>query len=55
MENLENRQLLAYSFTSFDVPGATETHAAGINDAGRIVGYYEDFIEAIAFSTFAER
>ncbi len=40
VENLENRHLLAYSFASFDVPGATETHAAGINDAGRIVGYY---------------
>jgi len=31
-----------YVITSFDVPGATETSAYGINNAGTVVGYYAD-------------
>jgi hypothetical protein len=27
-----------YSFTTIDVPGATQTEAFGINDSGQIVG-----------------
>ena len=30
------------AFTSIDVPGATQTLATGINDAGQIVGQYND-------------
>jgi uncharacterized membrane protein len=30
------------SFTTIDVPGASSTHAAGINDSGQIVGYFVD-------------
>ena len=40
-EAMESRCLLAYSFTSIDVPGASTSPAYGINDAGQIVGYYE--------------
>jgi probable HAF family extracellular repeat protein len=29
-----------YSFTTIDVPGATDTSAWGINDSGQIVGYH---------------
>src|SRR5215468_2405321 len=29
-----------YTFTTFDVPGATVTHAFGINDVGQIVGSF---------------
>jgi probable HAF family extracellular repeat protein len=29
-----------YSYTTFDVPGATNTFAKGINDAGQVVGYF---------------
>src|SRR5215470_10683204 len=32
----------AYTFTSFDVPGATLTHVNGINARGDIVGWYLD-------------
>lgn len=32
----------SYTFTSVDVPGATVTEAHGINDAGQIVGAYQD-------------
>lgn len=28
-----------YTFTTFDVPGATDTIASGINDGGQIVGW----------------
>jgi hypothetical protein len=31
-----------YTFDFIDPPGATETYAAGINDAGQIVGWYAD-------------
>jgi uncharacterized membrane protein len=30
----------SYLYTTFDVPGATDTFALGINDSGLIVGYY---------------
>jgi uncharacterized membrane protein len=30
----------AFSFTQIDVPGAQETQAMGINDAGQIVGFF---------------
>jgi hypothetical protein len=33
---------LSYSFTSIDVPGALETRINGINNAGQIVGSYQD-------------
>src|SRR5262245_805700 len=29
-----------FSFTTIDVPGAVQTDATGINNAGRIVGFY---------------
>ncbi len=32
--------------TQIDVPGATATFANGINDAGQIVGVYEDAADA---------
>jgi len=32
-----------YTFTTIDVPGALRTFPYGINDAGQIVGTYEDF------------
>ncbi len=31
-----------YSYTSITYPGATSTWAYGVNDAGTVVGYYED-------------
>src|SRR5262249_17272140 len=31
-----------YDFTTIDPPGATQTWANGINDAGQIVGTYRD-------------
>src|SRR5690348_8410742 len=40
LEALEGRDVPSYSFAGIDVPGGSETHAAGINDAGRVVGYY---------------
>jgi len=30
------------TYTSFDYPGALFTYASGINNAGQIVGFYED-------------
>jgi uncharacterized membrane protein len=30
------------TFTAFNLPGATSTAAAGINDTGEIAGYYSD-------------
>ena len=30
------------SFTQIDVPGTSETFAFGINDAGQIVGFFDD-------------
>ena len=30
----------AFSFTQIDVPGASQTSASGINDAGQIVGAF---------------
>ena len=30
----------SYTFTSLEVPGATQTNATGINDLGTIVGFY---------------
>jgi len=42
LESLEDRRLLStlsgYTFTSIDVPGASSTVAAGINDSGEISG-----------------
>jgi len=32
----------AYTFTQIDVPGASFTEASGINDAGQIVGRFDD-------------
>src|SRR6266446_326127 len=32
----------AFSFTQLDVPGATQTFANGINDAGQIVGSFSN-------------
>jgi probable HAF family extracellular repeat protein len=32
----------AFSFTTIDVPGASQTDAFGVNKAGQIVGFYED-------------
>ena len=32
----------SYLYTTFDVPGATDTFALGINDSGLIVGFYYD-------------
>jgi len=32
----------SYSFTTVDVPGATNTNATGINNRGQIVGFYHD-------------
>src|SRR5258708_30575792 len=32
----------SYSFTTVDVPGATNTNATGINNRGQIVGFYND-------------
>lgn len=37
-----NPQILAYSFTTVDVPGATETDAIAISDRGTIAGFYFD-------------
>jgi len=31
-----------YTFTTIDVPGSSDTEALGINDAGQIVGFFED-------------
>src|SRR5271157_4672682 len=31
-----------YTFTTIDVPGAVTTDAFGINDAGQVVGTYQD-------------
>src|SRR5918997_1075088 len=33
---------VTFSFTQIDVPGADETAAHGINDAGQIVGLFSD-------------
>src|SRR5260370_15543092 len=35
-------QVTTYTFTTFDVPGATYTYASGINNAGQIVGLFWD-------------
>lgn len=32
----------AQSYTTFDVPGATETHPLGINNRGDVTGYFRD-------------
>jgi hypothetical protein len=32
----------AYTFTQIDVPGAAATSASGINDAGQIVGNFDN-------------
>src|SRR5947209_7886207 len=32
----------SYTFTTIDVPGASSTQAYGINNAGQIVGEFED-------------
>lgn len=32
----------AYTFAAVDVPGANETYATGINDAGQIVSIHRD-------------
>jgi len=39
-----NQSVLAveYSYTTIDYPGASQTKAFGINNAGKIVGWYED-------------
>jgi probable HAF family extracellular repeat protein len=39
----------AYSFTQIDVPGASSTNAAAINDAGQIVGTFENITGFHAF------
>ena len=31
-----------YTVTTFDLPGASDTEAHGINNAGQIVGWYLD-------------
>src|SRR5215213_5133587 len=38
-----------FSFTQIDVPGATETRALGINDAGQIVGTFQGNIRFHSF------
>ena len=40
VEAFEQRLLL--SLTTIDYPGASDTFASGINNAGQVVGYYED-------------
>jgi probable HAF family extracellular repeat protein len=35
-------QTPTYTFTPIDVPQAREVHLTGINNAGQIIGYYED-------------
>lgn len=40
VEPLEARDVPSYTFTTISFPGATETRADGINDAGQVVGYY---------------
>ena len=37
---LSNAYATSYTYTSLDYPGASGTGAAGINDAGTIVGGY---------------
>ncbi len=37
-----NVQAATYGFTTFDVPGATDTHARSINASGQIAGFYWD-------------
>ena len=32
----------SFSFTTIDVPGATDTYAFGINDSGQIVGFFRE-------------
>ena len=34
--------MVSYDFSIIDVPGATYTSPGSINDAGQIVGFYED-------------
>ena len=38
-------------FTTFDVPDATFTFAAGINDSGEIVGFFDDATGTHGFLT----
>ena len=38
-----------YAFTTIDVPGAGNTYASGINDAGQVTGYYYDATGAHGF------
>ncbi len=35
-------QAATYSFTTFDVPGATSTHPTSINASGQVTGFYYD-------------
>jgi probable HAF family extracellular repeat protein len=39
---IPSRAADSFSFTTIDVPGATETEASGINNAGQIVGFFRD-------------
>ncbi len=39
---IPSRAADSFSFTTIDVPGATETEASGINNAGQIVGFFKD-------------
>jgi len=36
----------AFTFTTIDVPGAVNTRANGINDAGQIVGFFSNSMGA---------
>jgi len=38
-----------YTFTTIDMPGAASTYAFGINNAGQIVGSYDDAAGAHGF------
>jgi probable HAF family extracellular repeat protein len=42
LSTLVAAQDASYTFTTFDVPGATNTEAFGINAAGQIVGVFGD-------------
>jgi hypothetical protein len=45
---------IAYTFTTIDVPGASSTSAAGIDDAGQITGSYDDSTGTHAFLRTAQ-
>src|SRR5262245_34782901 len=40
VEALEDRTVPSFTFQTIDVPGATLTEAAAVNDAGEVVGRY---------------